>query len=220
MAKSQVKGSKKAKKKPPFQHGNGGSIIEFTHQCRWRLCRDSRTKRNSGAQCGTQKCRSEPCQPTPTQQSKALSSLFQFVAVCSSLSYLHLVSKIDEIPWGQIWVTVFRVVRGNSAGHGGSRQTASSNQWHMDVKVVLLLTPQGFSQLRVEARSAGALVSMSFHEGKSRESVGAPLVPLGFRAAMRAQGTQRKQLSNRRNCLLLHAAAISVFCLCSAFKES
>ena len=168
--------------------------------------------------------------PTPTQQSKALSSLFQFVpvcsslfqfvAVCSSLSYLHLVSKIDEIPWGQIWVTVFRVVRGNSAGHGGSRQTASSNQWHMDVKVVLLLTPQGFSQLRVEARPAGALVSMSFHEGKSRESVGAPLVPLGFRAAMRAQGTQRKQLSNRRNCLLLHAAAISVFCLCSAFKES
>ena len=156
----------------------------------------------------------------PIQQSKALSSLFQFVAVCSSSSYLHLVSKIDEIPWGQIWVTVFRVVRGNSAGHGGSRQTASSNQWHMDVKVVLLLTPQGFSQLRVEARPAGALASMSFHEGKSRESVGAPLVPLGFRAAMRAQGTQRKQLSNRRNCLLFHAAAISVFCLCSAFKES
>lgn len=33
MAKLQVKGSKTAKKKPPFQHGNGGSIIEFTHQC-------------------------------------------------------------------------------------------------------------------------------------------------------------------------------------------
>lgn len=37
-------GSKKVKKKPPFQHGDGGSIIGFTHQCRWRLCRDSRTK--------------------------------------------------------------------------------------------------------------------------------------------------------------------------------
>ena len=50
-------GSKTAKKKPPFQHGNGGSIIGFTHQCRWWLCRDSRTKRNSAAQCGIQKCR-------------------------------------------------------------------------------------------------------------------------------------------------------------------
>ena len=62
---TQVKGRKTAKKKPPSQRGNGGSIIEFTHQCRWRLCCDSRTKRNSAAQCGTQKCRSEPCQPTP-----------------------------------------------------------------------------------------------------------------------------------------------------------
>ena len=60
-----MKGNKKAKKKPPFQHGNGGSIIEFTHQCRWWLCRDSRTKRNSAAQCGTQKCRSEPYRATP-----------------------------------------------------------------------------------------------------------------------------------------------------------
>ena len=33
MAKSQVEESKTAKKKPPFQHGNEGSIIEFTHQC-------------------------------------------------------------------------------------------------------------------------------------------------------------------------------------------
>ena len=58
--------SKKAKKKPPSQHWNGGSIIVFTHRRRWRLCHDSRTKRNSTAQCGTQKCRSEPYQPTPT----------------------------------------------------------------------------------------------------------------------------------------------------------
>ena len=29
----------------------------------------------------------------------------QFVAVCSSESYLHPVSKNDENPWGQIWVT-------------------------------------------------------------------------------------------------------------------
>ena len=49
MAKSQVKGSKKAKRKPPSQRGNGGPIIGFTHQCRWWICRDSRTKRNSAA---------------------------------------------------------------------------------------------------------------------------------------------------------------------------
>lgn len=66
---------------------------------------------------------------TPTLQSKTLSSLLWFVAVCSSLSCLHPVSKTGEIPWGQIWVTVFRVVRGYFAGHGGSRQTASSNRW-------------------------------------------------------------------------------------------
>ena len=28
-----MKESKTTKKKPPFQHGNGDSIIEFTHQC-------------------------------------------------------------------------------------------------------------------------------------------------------------------------------------------
>ena len=50
VAKSQGKGSKKAKKKPPSQHWNRGSIIVFTHRRRWRLCRDSRTKRNSPAQ--------------------------------------------------------------------------------------------------------------------------------------------------------------------------
>ena len=67
MAKSQVKGSKKAKKKPPSQRGNGGAIFVFTHRRRWRLCHDSRAKRNSAAQSGTQKCRSEPYQPTPTR---------------------------------------------------------------------------------------------------------------------------------------------------------
>ena len=49
MAKSQVEGSKRPKKKPPSQRGNGGQIIGFTHQCRWWLCRDSRTKRNSAS---------------------------------------------------------------------------------------------------------------------------------------------------------------------------
>ena len=44
MPKSQEKGSKTAKKKPPSQHGNGGSIIVFTYRRRWRLCYDSRTK--------------------------------------------------------------------------------------------------------------------------------------------------------------------------------
>ena len=34
-------------------------MIVFTHRRRWRLCRDSRSKRNSAAQCGTQKCRSK-----------------------------------------------------------------------------------------------------------------------------------------------------------------
>ena len=67
VAKSQVKGSKTAKKKPPSQHGNGGKIMVFTHRRRWRLCRDSRAKRNSAAQCGTQKCRSEPYRPIPTR---------------------------------------------------------------------------------------------------------------------------------------------------------
>ena len=67
MAKSQVKWSNTTKIKPPSQRGNGGSIIVFTHRCCWRLCRGSRTKRNLAAQCGTQKCRSEPYQPTPTR---------------------------------------------------------------------------------------------------------------------------------------------------------
>ena len=65
------KGVKKVKKKPPSQHGNGGSITVFTHQCRWRLCRDSRTKRNSAAQCSTQKCRSKPYRLIPTRSSRA-----------------------------------------------------------------------------------------------------------------------------------------------------
>lgn len=63
----QLKRVKKVKKKPPFQHGDGSSIIGFTHQCRWWLCRDSRTKRNSAVQCSTQKCRSKPYRLTPTR---------------------------------------------------------------------------------------------------------------------------------------------------------
>ena len=125
MAKSQVKGSKKAKKKPPSQHGDGGSIIEFTHQRRWWLCRDSSTKRNSAAQRGTQNRRSKPYRPTPTQSLKTVSSLFSFVAVCSSSTHLHLVSKSAANPWGQIWVTDFEAGQGTFGGHGGSRRLAS-----------------------------------------------------------------------------------------------
>ena len=71
-----MKGSKTAKKKPPFQHGNGGSIIEFTHQCRWWLCRDPRTKRNSAVHHGTQKSRSKPYRLTPTRKMKLNSKRF------------------------------------------------------------------------------------------------------------------------------------------------
>jgi hypothetical protein len=40
-------------------------MVVFTHRRRWRLCRDSRTKRNSAVQCGTQKYRSNPYQLLP-----------------------------------------------------------------------------------------------------------------------------------------------------------
>lgn len=85
MAKSQVKASKKVKKKPPFQHGNGGSIIGFTHQCHWWLCRDSRTKRNSGAQYGTQKSRSKPYRLTPTLSRSFVAAPFQLGLVWLSV---------------------------------------------------------------------------------------------------------------------------------------
>ena len=86
MAKSQVKGSKAAKKKPPSQHGNGGSIIVFSHRRRWRLCRDSRTKRNSAAQCDTQTCRSEPYRLIPTLSRSFAVASFQLGLVWSSAS--------------------------------------------------------------------------------------------------------------------------------------
>ena len=63
------------------------------------------------------------CVPAiPTQQSKALSSLLWFAAVCSSSSHLHPVSKFAANPWGQIWVTDFGVGQGAFVGHGGSRR--------------------------------------------------------------------------------------------------
>ena len=85
MAKSQVKGSKTAKKKPPSQRGNGGQITVFTHRRRWRLCHDSRTKRNSAAQCGTQKCRSKPYRLTPTLSRSFAVASFQLLLVWSSV---------------------------------------------------------------------------------------------------------------------------------------
>ena len=60
----------------------------------------------------------------PLDSKKTLSSLFQFSPVCP---ILLPVSIIAENPWGQIWVTVFRVIRGNFTDHGGSRETASTN---------------------------------------------------------------------------------------------
>ena len=85
MAKSQVTWSKTAKKEPPSQRGNGGSIIEFTHRRRWWLCRDSRTKRNSAAQCGTQNRRSEPYRPTPTLSCSFVAAPFQLGQVWLSV---------------------------------------------------------------------------------------------------------------------------------------
>ena len=85
MAKLQVKGSKKPKKKPPSQRGDRGSIIGFTHQCRWWLCCDSRTKRNSAAQCSTQKCRSEPCRLAPTLSRSFAVAAIQLILVWSSV---------------------------------------------------------------------------------------------------------------------------------------
>lgn len=52
---------------------------------------------------------------------KTISSLLQFAVVCSSSSHLHLVSKITENPWGQIWVTVLGAGQGAFMGHSGSR---------------------------------------------------------------------------------------------------
>ena len=39
--------------------------------------------------------------------------------------YLRSVSKNNEIPWGQIWVTEFGAGQGTFGGHGGSRGLAS-----------------------------------------------------------------------------------------------
>ena len=58
-----VSPGKHAKRKPPNQKVRRPLFPLF----RWRLCHDSRTKRNSTAQCGTQKSRSKPYRSTPTQ---------------------------------------------------------------------------------------------------------------------------------------------------------
>ena len=57
----------------------------------------------------------------------------QFVPVCRSLFYLHPVSKNDEIPWGQIWVTDFgssETFSWVTVGHGKLRAAANG---HMDI---------------------------------------------------------------------------------------
>ena len=65
------------------------------------------------------------CSATPTQWLESLSSLFQFLAVCSSLPNLLLVSKIAVNPWGQIWVTDFGAEQGAFVGRMGSQKLAS-----------------------------------------------------------------------------------------------
>ncbi len=75
MTKSQVKRSKGTKKKSPSQRKNGGLVIGPTHPRRCQLCRDSRTKRNSTAQCGTQKSGSKPCRINWRKQGR-INSIF------------------------------------------------------------------------------------------------------------------------------------------------
>lgn len=61
-----VKGGKTAKKAPvPTQERRLG--YRFARHCRRRLCRGSRTKRNSASQHGTQKCRPKPYRLTLTR---------------------------------------------------------------------------------------------------------------------------------------------------------
>ena len=64
---------------------NGGLITVFTHRRRWRLCHDPRTKRNSAARCGTQKCGSKPHRLIPT-----LSSSFAVVTFQLGLVWLSI----------------------------------------------------------------------------------------------------------------------------------
>ena len=85
MAKSQVKGSKMAKKKPPFQRGNGGSITVFTHRRRWRLCHNSRTNETQRHSAALKSAGQSPIgllQLDRRKLSPVCSGLSQFVPVC------------------------------------------------------------------------------------------------------------------------------------------
>ena len=61
-------------------------MIVFTYRRRWRLCRDSRTKRNSAVQCGTQKCRSKPYQLLPLDCFSSAVPSFQLHPVFGAIS--------------------------------------------------------------------------------------------------------------------------------------
>ena len=61
--------------------------------CRWLLCRDSRMKRNSGAQYGTQKSRSKPYRLTPT-----LSRSFVVAPFRLGLVWLSVLSTLPPNP--------------------------------------------------------------------------------------------------------------------------
>ena len=66
----------------------------------------------------------------PLQFVPVCSSLSQLVPVSSSLSFLHSVSKIDENPWGQIWVTVFW---GGAGRFRGSQWVTKAGEWALKV---------------------------------------------------------------------------------------
>jgi len=73
---------------------------------------DSRTKRNSAAQCGTQKCRSEPCQPTPTLSYSFVVAPSQLTPVGSSV-----LAVIPPNPAACLRVGVWDKSWGKSANH-------------------------------------------------------------------------------------------------------
>lgn len=102
----------------PFRYRNGGSIIEFTHRRRWRLCRDSRAKRNGISRYSK-------------VQVKALSAYFHsivkdhlwFAPVCSIYSQSQ---KTAVNPWGSNLGHGFSGHPGRSLG--SRRVTENRNQ--------------------------------------------------------------------------------------------
>ena len=108
-----------AKRKPPNQRVRRLLFPSF----RWQLCSMAMPKRHQAVLSSTKNTSSEA---SSRYSHSIVKNYFQFVAVSPSLSFLHSVSKTDENPWGQIWVTVFRVNFGIPWGHVGSRLNRKS----------------------------------------------------------------------------------------------